>query len=210
MQLTTPNSQRTRASIVTYLGVEFFPIAPRFEDIWLADLAHHLSQMCRYNGATVRFYSVAQHSVLVSRFVEQLARQDPETTGDAEMLARWGLMHDASEAYVPDICSPIKRFFHPFQEVEEQLLMAVAQRFELPWPVPAVVKYADKAVFASEKESGITREVDWWQIDPEHPNAGMDVVPLDQLAAERMFLERFVELFGLDEYRRTERPAGPR
>lgn len=53
----------------TYTGAKFYPFDPRAEDIHLADIAHHLSLQCRFNGATDKFYSVAQHCVLVSQHI---------------------------------------------------------------------------------------------------------------------------------------------
>lgn len=69
--------------IATFTGGVFFPLAPRVEDVRISDIAHALSMLCRFAGHTRGFYSVAQHSVLVSRLCSQ---QD----------ALWGLLHDAS------------------------------------------------------------------------------------------------------------------
>ncbi|MEE8537601.1 MAG: hypothetical protein V3S71_06295, partial [Acidobacteriota bacterium] len=115
----TKNSQHLRASISTYCGVEFFPLAPRFEDIWIEDLAHHLANVNRYNGACVKPYSVAQHSVYVAEWLAEHVGLAPlrvaelgmeERTVAENNIVKWGLLHDASEAYVSDICGPIKPF----------------------------------------------------------------------------------------------------
>lgn len=204
----TNTSQHTRASIATYTGVEFFPLAPRFEDIYAGDVAHALSNLCRYNGHTVEHYSVAQHSVLVSEFAYGLLAPplDEDEVDDFDLAAKWGLLHDASEAYVADICSPIKPFIHGYREIEEQLMVAVAQRFGLPWPMPDVVKYADKAVFRAEVESGVMRPVDWWHIHPEHPHANLKVQPWPAKEAEERWLERFRKLFGEEVFSATYWP----
>lgn len=71
---------------MTYTGRQFWPLDPRAEDIDIRDVAHHLSLICRFNGAGRAFYSLAQHSCLVA------------DTLDAP-LKLWGLLHDAAEAY---------------------------------------------------------------------------------------------------------------
>lgn len=79
----------------TYTKRRFFPLDPRSEDIEIMDIAHHLSNICRFTGATLTHYSVAQHSVMVSRLVKP-------------KLALFGLLHDAPEAYIGDIGRPLK------------------------------------------------------------------------------------------------------
>lgn len=70
------------------------PFRPRVTDIAIGDIAHHLSLLCRFNGAVRQFYSVAQHSILVSYEVGPYALE--------------GLLHDASEYLLLDIPRPIK------------------------------------------------------------------------------------------------------
>lgn len=207
------NSQHLRASIATYTGKEFFPLAPRWQDICVDDVAHALSMTCRYNGHCVEFYSVAQHSVLVSRYLETIEPEfiTPSVLAHGEFpngkpiwdpveVQKWGLFHDAAEAYISDIVAPIKPWIPGYKEMEEQLTFAVARRFDLPWPVPEIVKYADKAIFRSELRSGIMSKGDWWEIDEEHPEAGISIAPLDPGPAERAFHDRYVELFGREVY----------
>ena len=80
-------SERRGDWIQTYLGIQFWPLDPRPEEVMLFDIAHSLSNMCRFTGHCREFYSVAQHSVIVS---QNVPRED----------AAWGLLHDASEAYM--------------------------------------------------------------------------------------------------------------
>ena len=74
----------------THSGIQFWPLDPRPEDILIEDIAHALSNQCRFAGHCCFHYSVAQHSVLVS---ENVPAQD----------AMWGLLHDAGEAYLVDL-----------------------------------------------------------------------------------------------------------
>jgi hypothetical protein len=198
------NSQHMRASIATYNGVEFFPLAPRYEDIYLQDIAHSLAMSCRYNGHSRYFYSVAQHCVQVG---EWLLTHGGPIPVHRRVLARWGLLHDASEAYIPDVCSPIKPFFPTLKTVESQLLVAIAQRFNMPWPIPDVVKYADRAVFKSEIDSGIMRSCKWWKLGEDHPDAHMEIDPWGPEVAYEAYVKAFEDLFGEEELARTYRPG---
>ena len=82
--------------MVTFTGKLVNPLDLTPQDVDIRDIAHHLSNMCRWQGATRHFYSVAEHCVHVSRLVP---------TGYA-LLA---LLHDAAEAYMGDAIRPIKR-----------------------------------------------------------------------------------------------------
>jgi hypothetical protein len=90
------NPTRVGDWIQTYSGRQFWPLDPRVEDVHLEDIAHALSNVCRYTGHVREFYSVAEHSVHVSWSCE------PED-------ALWGLLHDASEAYLADMARPVKQ-----------------------------------------------------------------------------------------------------
>src|ERR1017187_10636100 len=77
-------------SITTFSGIHFWPLLPNPADIRIEDIAHALSNQCRFAGHAREFYSVAEHSVRVSQLCP------PED-------ALWGLLHDASEAYLTDV-----------------------------------------------------------------------------------------------------------
>lgn len=106
--------------IQTYCGVKFFPLQPKVEDILLPDIAHALSNQCRYGGHCRKFYSVAQHSVMVSGLVQG---------GPHLKLA--GLLHDATEAYLVDVPRPVKRQIKEYARIEHHLAKAIAERFGL-------------------------------------------------------------------------------
>ena len=102
-----PNADQGRVGdwIQTFSGGCFWPLDPRSSEVDIHDIAQSLAMTPRYRGHTVRFYSVAEHSVLVSRAVP------PE-------YALWGLLHDAAEAYTADIPSPLKRSIAEWPTIE--------------------------------------------------------------------------------------------
>jgi hypothetical protein len=106
---------------------------PKPDNIHLADLAGALSKVCRFGAQASRFYSVAQHALLVARFVEHdLDRPD---------LAPWALHHDSAEAYTCDLPRPLKLKLREdgdpsaYDRVSDALDAAIAQRFGLQVPV---------------------------------------------------------------------------
>jgi hypothetical protein len=122
----------------TYTGRAFFPMDPDPDDIDPDDIAHALSLLCRYNGHVDRFYSVAEHCVLVSRAVPA---ED----------ALWGLLHDATEAYVGDMIRPLKRSMPEYRAAEDRVMAAIATRFGLTGEMPASVKNADNRILLTER-----------------------------------------------------------
>ena len=133
--------------IQTYSGELFNPLAADGEDcgpIRLFDIAHALSNLCRFNGHVKRFYSVGEHSLYVSALL------DSSKYGNSRELQRWGLMHDAAEAYLGDMVRPIKQKMPEFEAIEDRLLRRIAGRFGLVWPIPPEVFDADEIMLATE------------------------------------------------------------
>lgn len=125
----------------TYSGLRVDPMHVRPEDVNVVDIAHALARQCRFNGHCGGWLSVARHSVDVSR------RLDAEP-----VLAKWGLMHDAPEAWLGDISRPMKHSgqFTAYLAAEEIAERAVAEAFGLPHPMPSAVKEADSASVLEE------------------------------------------------------------
>ncbi len=138
--------------IQTYTGVQFWPLAPKVEDVRLEDIAHALSNMCRFNGHCREFYSVAQHSVHVAEIVAShgLLRHASITTKD--IAIRTALMHDAAEAYLPDVTRPIKSSLSNFHDIETRLLRVIFVKFAIPsvYAVTGAVKHCDNVLLATE------------------------------------------------------------
>lgn len=168
--------------IQTYTGRRFWPLEPRAEDVFIEDIAHALSNICRFTGHTLQFYSVGQHSVLCSYAV-------PESD------ALWALLHDASEAYLSDFARPVKyhsAFKQAYCAAEDRLQRVIADAFSLGWPMPASVKVADNRLLATERRD-LMRTTDLaWSLDAE-PLPEI-IKPLSPVTVEHYFLERFAEL----------------
>ena len=186
-------------SILTYTG-QYFHL-PNFEDgtdgprpFDIRDIAHHLSNMCRYSGACNRFYSVAEHSVYVSLLVP-------------EKDAKAGLLHDLAEAYIVDIPRPFKHLLKNYKELDHIVTTEGLAHFGVEYPYGEAVKVADNAMlfeveqprlfdtlFPTPKlsESDI-RHVGIWH----EAKIRKDIRPkcLDPISAEKLFLERYHELF---------------
>lgn len=125
----------------TATGRKFWPLSPRAEEVFIEDIAHSLSLQCRYAGHVLRFYSVAEHSVLIAR---HLCGQYDEQT------ALWGLLHDASEAYLVDVPRPVKPYLTGYKDAEAKVMAAVCDRFGLMHEMPAAVHDADNRIIADE------------------------------------------------------------
>ncbi|WP_018456825.1 hypothetical protein [Bradyrhizobium sp. WSM4349] len=165
--------------IQTYTGKKFWPLDPRPEDVDIEDIAHALAMQCRFGGHCLRFYSNAEHSVLVSRFC-----------GD-DALA--GLLHDGSEAYLLDMLSPIKQFMPDYKAAEKRCQAAVYRAFGLPETMPASVKQADRRALRTERLQ-IMRDIgEPWVVDSEQP-LDAEIVGWAPLHARGLFLSRFAEL----------------
>ena len=175
--------------IQTFTGRAFFPLEPRPEDVDIKDIAHALARNCRYTGhVRAPLYSVAQHSVLVSQVVSE------GTKNVVEAMA--GLLHDASEAYLSDIASPVKNDprFAFYRDVEAKLEQAIAQRFGLPWPHPYSVKEADELLLVTECRDLMSPLHPDWRRDlhpDNHPTLPAPIVTIGAEAAEILFMERY-------------------
>lgn len=140
--------------IQTAMGHQFWPIDPRASEIVPEDIAHALSMLCRFGGHCLRFYSVAEHSVLLARAVAPDHRL-------------WALLHDATEAYLVDVPRPLKPFLVGYREAEDKIALAVCERFGLPVQMPAAVKAADTRILTDERQQNMAPAPKPWSTDTE-------------------------------------------
>lgn len=109
----------------------FYLKAPRFD---VDDIAHSLGMLCRFNGHTARFYSVAEHCCLVAYLMAKYVGGDPFE----------GLLHDAGEAYLSDIPTPFKRLLPDWSKFDAPLETALRAWAKLPPTITQECKLADK------------------------------------------------------------------
>jgi uncharacterized protein len=133
-------------------GKKFWPMDPRAAEVDIADIAHSLSMQCRYAGHCLRFYSVAEHSVLISRWLRQNGHDG----------ALHGLLHDAPEAYLVDVPRPVKPFLVGYKDAESKVWGAVAESQGISRIIPAIVHEADNRILADERAQNMAPTDDDW------------------------------------------------
>ena len=164
--------------IQTFLGKIVYPLSLGVDDINIHDIAHSLSLQCRFNGHSQLFYSVGEHSCRVSDLCPL-------------ELKEWGLLHDAGEAYLSDLPSPLKKHMPYYIKKEEKILKIIGERFWLlPWKlVEEEINKIDLIVLATESRDVMSScEKDWAF------NLGMPleekIIPWSWQSAEIQFLHR--------------------
>jgi len=171
----------SRTWIQTFTGKQFWPLNPDPADICIEDIAHALAMKCRYTGHTKSFYSVAQHSVLCSY----------HCPGDP----RQALMHDASEAYLPDVARPVKRMLAGFREIEDHLSEIINAKFGLAWPMPDCVKEIDLVMLATERRDLMATPPIPWISTERVTTLPERIEAWNPRVAKQLFLSRFRSLF---------------
>ena len=166
------------AWLQTFTGRQFWPLEPDPADVCIEDIAHALSMLCRYGGHSLRFFSVAEHSVLV-----------------ATQTGLHGLLHDAAEAYVLDLPRPLKLMLPDYWTIEDRVLLAIYDGLGIASPTEeehALVKRADNAVLATEKLT-LHHDLRKWALT-EEPYANMKIEGWPPAKAERKFLSMWKSL----------------
>jgi hypothetical protein len=177
--------------ILTSSGRWINPLNPKPDEIYIEDLAHALSNICRFTGHVRCFYSVAEHSCRISDAAS------PEN-------ALWGLLHDAGEAYIGDIAKPVKYqrpgFGTYYRRAQNKLDEAVISKFGLSMPEPEEINYLDD-MFVHTEQRDLMPE----PIEP-HPDSNYDldtysgplhperIEPWLPQQAEVEYLDRFYRL----------------
>ena len=180
-ELTRP---KNKDWMTLYGGKRFFPLDPDPDLINIEDIAHSLAFQCRWGGHCNSFFSVAEHCFIVSDLCNTLEEK------------RWGLLHDASEAYVGDVIRPLKMNLSGYKQIEGRVIEAVAKRFNLPLPMPKRVKKADEISIKNEAEQLFNAD---WSGATYLDNTIKDKVKIrcwSHGMAEQMYLMKFQELFG--------------
>lgn len=166
----------------TFTGGRYYPTSPRSDEIDPVDIAHALSLLCRFAGHVDRFYSVAEHCVLMSQVVA------PEN-------ALAALLHDATEAYVVDVPRPLKRYIADYRAIEDAVWTVIAIRFGLELALPDDVKAADNRILVNERRTLLSRAEPWPAIDALDP-LPVVITGWAPAIAELAYRDRLDELLG--------------
>lgn len=191
------------AWIQTASGRKFYPLRPAPEQVYFPDVAHHLAQRNRFSGACREPYSVAQHCVVASLVAEEDARILVPDLGDGEQhglaFALGVLLHDAAEAYGPDIVRPVKYSgkLDRLVEIEELIQAVIRQAAGMTPYEPPSQRVARKAI---DRRMLRTEQRDLMPPPAEGEDRG-DVAPYDWPiqpwrwdVARDLWLDRFLTL----------------
>jgi len=175
--------------ITTCSGRQFFIDEPRARDVAIGDIAHALSQICRFVGHTRTHYSVAQHSVEVCKLVHQWC---PEN----KALQFAALMHDSAEAYLTDVPRPVKQLTLGYRALEEQMLEAIAEKlgFDARLVHSPQVKAADNDLMLTEVRDLMSPGANrgqWTALFPDAQPLRRALRALSAKAAKEQFLRYF-------------------
>ena len=168
-------------AVSTKSGRRVALLNPSPSQIVIGDIAHGLAHQCRFNGQTSKFYSVAQHSVLVASILPRELR-----------LA--GLLHDASEAYLGDVVQPLKDLLPEYQSIEANFCEVLGARFGVNLQHNDAIRHADLVVLATERRDLMPMDTaDWSSIAGITP-LSRTIRPKSPEAASAQFMEMFFML----------------
>nr|WP_298411614.1 hypothetical protein [uncultured Halomonas sp.] len=168
------------STIVTHSGRVVSLLEPSSSMIDAEDIGRALSRICRFGGHTREHYSVAQHCVLASHWVPA-----------AHQLT--ALMHDATEAYVGDIVSPLKALIPAFKHIEARFWTAIATRFALPVDMPACIHDIDLILLATERRDLLCDDAIWPHLEGVTPLTA-PIEPWSMDHAYDQWMTRFEQL----------------
>lgn len=188
--MTDTNHPPLEPWIETYTGKKLHFLTPSPDEIDIEDIAHALANECRFGGHTSSFYSVAEHSLLVATLLPK-------------ELALHGLLHDASEAYLRDIASPIKQHLENYQDIEFGLMSTIWDKFAVElvdddtlW-YNSAIKTADVMALKCEARQLLpSKGASWMHHYPTEKEAQVKLVCMSPKEAKFMFLQAFNQITG--------------
>jgi len=173
--------------IHTFSGRQQWPLDPRPGDFDIEEIAHALACSNRFNGHTKFPISIAQHSLLVVQLTHPFWRRE-------------ALMHDAPEAIIGDVVTPLKRVagMADFRGIEAAIWSAMAKQWGLVEDLPRDVHWADLQALvteASQLHNEPTYGPRWWDAACYPRPAAIEIEEWTWRRAEKEFLEAFGRLF---------------
>lgn len=138
--------------IQTKSGRKFWLDKPDYDSIDIEDIAHALSNICRFTGHTSRLFSVAEHSIGVSFLLP-------------DKLKLAGLLHDAAEAYIGDINTPLKHLIgQKIYDIESRIQQAIYRKYDINLTMDdlKLIKHADNALLRKEAETFFNEQIEDW------------------------------------------------
>ena len=180
--LPTDTAYKAATFIETYTGRAFWPLAPTMDALSIIDIAHALSNQCRYSGHVQYFYSVAQHCCLLAKWVAD--------HGGSALDCLQMLMHDAPEAYIVDVPRPVKQYM-PEYRVWDHGINEVIREW-MGWkflPRLAIQDELDSRIIMDERAALMSRSgLDWGHnLEP----IGVEIMPWSPAEAEKTFLTQY-------------------
>lgn len=180
----TTGTWQSAAWMQTYTGRAFRPFEATADDIDPVDIAHSLSLTCRYNGHVSRFYSVAEHCVLMAEHFS--------AAGDRKN-ALWALLHDAAEAYIGDMVRPLKvtDMMAPYRVIDRDLTALIVTKWGLDGSagMPPEVKDADNRILLDERYALLGDPAEPWHQDSDGTQPlGVPIVGWQPAVAEQRYL----------------------
>lgn len=174
--------QSINPTITLYSGNNFDFTNPEECNFTIEDIAHALSNLCRFTGHCRAFYSVAEHSVLVSQMVA------PEQAYNA-------LLHDAAEAFVHDVARPLKALLPDYKVIEKRIESVVFERLGVSYPLPDEIDIADRRMLLTEIKLLMPPGHTSWDIFPGCTPFELPALPCwSPRDAKDAFMERYAEL----------------
>ena len=169
--------------IETYTGKRFDYEHIELNKIDIRDIAHALSNTCRFNGHCSEFYSVAEHSVNVAIAISQCKHMLP------------ALLHDATEAYMPDVSKPLKGYWNTFFKLEEfEAKMSDHIYRQLGVPIDdeiwRQIKLYDYAMLRRERDI-LFKDKQLWEFPEDIPVTNLEIHKWSPQVAEKMFLKLY-------------------
>lgn len=170
-------------TIMIHSGKYFDFLRPEDSIYEITDIAHGLSNICRFGGHCNEFYSVAQHCVMASQFVKGSHCYD-------------ALMHDAAEAFIGDIPSPLKMLLPDYKKIEKKIEADIFKRFNVNFPLPPEVKHIDLVMLATERRDLTPPDNGDWGILEGITPLRQTIKPWSPKEAYEAFINRYNKLTG--------------